>query len=128
MLLHVGGFGVREPAKGIEFEGFGGDVGLVHGLLIVTQNCGPDKWPGLIRADLERVEAIDDRLLTGNHVPAQLLSMGKEAERRLDDLIVTVERLIETASTGRVPAIKHDLERLAAARKTIELDGTRHPE
>lgn len=56
-------------------------------------------------------------------VNTPLLSMGKEAERRLDELIATVERLVETASTDRVPAIKHDLDRLAAARKTIEMEG-----
>jgi GTP-binding protein EngB required for normal cell division len=53
-------------------------------------------------------------------INAALLSIGKEAGRRLDELIATVERLIETASTGRVPAIKDDLERIIAARKTLE--------
>jgi GTP-binding protein EngB required for normal cell division len=51
---------------------------------------------------------------------AALLNVGQEAGRRLDELISTVERLIETASTDRVPAIKDDLERMATARKTLE--------
>jgi len=49
-----------------------------------------------------------------------LLKMGKEAERRLDELIVTVERLIEGASRDMVPAIRQDLDRIASARTTIE--------
>jgi GTP-binding protein EngB required for normal cell division len=53
-----------------------------------------------------------------------LLSIGKEAERRLDELIGTVERLIETASSDNVPAIKHDLDRIATARETTELKGS----
>jgi hypothetical protein len=56
-------------------------------------------------------------------INAALLSIGKEAERRLDELIATVERLIESASSDRVPMIKRDVERVSAARKTIELEG-----
>ncbi len=53
-------------------------------------------------------------------VNTALRSIEKEAERRLDELIGTVERLIETASSDRVPAIKKDLERMDSARKAIE--------
>jgi GTP-binding protein EngB required for normal cell division len=53
-------------------------------------------------------------------INAALLKMGKEAERRLDELIVTVERLIEGASRDMVPAIRQDLDRIASARTTIE--------
>ena len=49
-----------------------------------------------------------------------LLNMGKEAERRLDELILTVERLIEGASRDMVPAIRQDLDRIASARTAIE--------
>lgn len=56
-------------------------------------------------------------------INAALLSIGKEAERRLDQLIATVERLIETASSDRMPAIKNDLERMDSARKAIEQEG-----
>jgi hypothetical protein len=52
-----------------------------------------------------------------------LLSAGKETEGRLDELAATVERLIETASAGRAPEIRQDLERLADARKAMEAGG-----
>jgi GTP-binding protein EngB required for normal cell division len=42
----------------------------------------------------------------------------KEARRRLDELIDTVERLIETSSNERAPQLRTDLERLANARKS----------
>ena len=58
-------------------------------------------------------------------VNAALLNMGKEAERRLGELLATVERLIEGANRGLVPAIRQDLDRIACARAAIEhLDGT----
>jgi GTPase Era involved in 16S rRNA processing len=56
-------------------------------------------------------------------INAVLLSFGKEAERRLDELIGTVEKLIESASSDRVPAIMHDLERIASAREATEPKG-----
>jgi len=58
-----------------------------------------------------------------------LLSMGKEAERRLDDLLATVERLIEGANRGLVSAIRQDLDQISSARADIEhLAGTQLPE
>lgn len=48
-------------------------------------------------------------------INAALLSMGKEAERRLDELMETVERLIEGGSRDRAPAIQQDLDRIASA-------------
>jgi hypothetical protein len=58
-------------------------------------------------------------------VNAALLNMGKEAERSLGELLATVERLIEGANRGLVPAIRQDLDRIACARAAIEhLDGT----
>jgi hypothetical protein len=54
-------------------------------------------------------------------INAALIRIGKEAEgRRLDELISTVEKLIDTASSDRVPAIKDDLQRMDSARKAIE--------
>jgi hypothetical protein len=53
-------------------------------------------------------------------INAALLKMGKEAERRLDEVTVTVERLIEGASRDMVPSIQRDLDRIASARTTIE--------
>ena len=50
--------------------------------------------------------------------------MGKEAERRLGELLTTVERLIERANRGLVPAIRQDLDRIASAQAAIDhLDG-----
>jgi GTP-binding protein EngB required for normal cell division len=54
-------------------------------------------------------------------VNAALLNIGKEAERRLDELLGTVERLIDGASSDRVPAIQQDLDRIASARTAMEL-------
>jgi GTP-binding protein EngB required for normal cell division len=48
-------------------------------------------------------------------VNAALSSIGAEAERRFDDLIGTVERLIETADPNRAAAIREDLNAIAAA-------------
>ena len=56
-------------------------------------------------------------------INAALVQLGREAERRLDELILTVEKLIEGASTDRAPAIRLRLEQIAAARKSIQLKG-----
>ena len=53
-------------------------------------------------------------------IHAALLSIGKETERRLDQLIATVERLIVTASSDRMPGIRNDLDRMESARETSE--------
>jgi GTP-binding protein EngB required for normal cell division len=59
-------------------------------------------------------------------INAALLNMENEAERRLDDLMGTVERLIDGANRDRVPAIRQDLDRIASARTAIEhLEETR---
>ncbi|HEY6345770.1 MAG TPA: dynamin family protein [Bryobacteraceae bacterium] len=52
-------------------------------------------------------------------VSAALSSLGPEAERRLDDLIGTVERLIETADPNRAAAIREDLNAIAAAARGL---------
>ena len=52
-------------------------------------------------------------------INAALLNMGKEAERRLDELIGTVERLIEGASRDRAPAIQQDLDRIGSTRAAM---------
>ena len=58
-------------------------------------------------------------------IATALLNMEKEGEQRLDHLITTVERLIQTASSGCWPAIRQDLDRIDVARKMMErLDGT----
>jgi hypothetical protein len=52
-------------------------------------------------------------------VNGALWSIEKEARRRLDDLMATVERLVETGSNERVPELRADLERLEIARKSL---------
>jgi len=48
-----------------------------------------------------------------------LWGVEKEARRRLDELIGTVERLLESSSNERAPQLHADLERLAQARKSL---------
>jgi GTP-binding protein EngB required for normal cell division len=74
--------------------------------------------PDIVYANISRLTSQWEESIN-----AALLSVGKEAGRRLDELIATVERLIETASGDRVPAIQDDLDRLAAARKPIQQQG-----
>jgi len=52
-----------------------------------------------------------------------LWRMDKEAKRRLDELIATVDRLIESSSQERAPQFRADLERICMARKAL----TREP-
>ncbi len=88
---------------------------------------------GIVRRHFER--KIDDlvyinisRLATQweESINAALLELGREGERRLDELILTVERLIEGASADRAPAIRQRLEQIAAARQCVEHE-TRSP-
>ncbi len=53
-----------------------------------------------------------------------LWGVEKEARRRLDELIGTVERLVESSSNERAPQLRADLERLEKARKSLAA-GTR---
>jgi hypothetical protein len=48
-----------------------------------------------------------------------LWRVEKEANRRLDELIGTIERLVENSSNERAPQIRADLERIDAARKAL---------
>jgi GTP-binding protein EngB required for normal cell division len=52
-------------------------------------------------------------------VNTALWRVEKEARRRLDELIVTVERLIESTGTERAAQLRTDLERLEKARKSL---------
>jgi len=52
-------------------------------------------------------------------IHAALWSVEKEAKRRLDELIATVERLVETSTNERAPLIRADLERLDNVRKSL---------
>jgi GTP-binding protein EngB required for normal cell division len=48
-----------------------------------------------------------------------LWCVEKEGRRRLDELIGTVERLVESGSNERAPQLRADLERLGRARKSL---------
>jgi GTP-binding protein EngB required for normal cell division len=48
----------------------------------------------------------------------------KEARRRLDELIATVEHLVESSSNERAPQLRADLERLEKARKSLAAETT----
>jgi GTP-binding protein EngB required for normal cell division len=51
-----------------------------------------------------------------------LWGVEKEAWRRLDELIGTVERLVESSSNERAPQLRADLERLERARKSLVVE------
>jgi hypothetical protein len=52
-------------------------------------------------------------------VNGALWGVEKEARRRLDELIGTVERLVGSSSNERAPQIRADLEHLGRARKSL---------
>jgi GTP-binding protein EngB required for normal cell division len=54
-----------------------------------------------------------------------LWDVEKEARRRLDELIGTVERLVENSSNERAPQLLADLERLEKARKSLPAETRR---
>jgi hypothetical protein len=52
-------------------------------------------------------------------VNGALRGVEQEARRRLDELIATVERLVEISSDERAPQLRADLELLERARKSL---------
>ena len=52
-------------------------------------------------------------------VNGALWGVDKEARRRLDELLGTVERLVESGCNDRAPQLRADLSRLEAARKSL---------
>ena len=52
-------------------------------------------------------------------VNGALWSVEKELRRRLDELLGTVERLVESSSNERAPQLRADLERLEKARNSL---------
>ena len=52
-------------------------------------------------------------------INSALWSVEKEARRRLDELMATVQRLVENASNERIPEIRADLERIQSAREAL---------
>ena len=52
-------------------------------------------------------------------VNGALWGVEAEARRRLDELMGTVERLVESGNNERAPQLRADLERLEMARKSL---------
>ena len=52
-------------------------------------------------------------------IGSALWTIEKEACRRLDELIGTVEHLLESSRNERAPQLRSDLERLEKARKSL---------
>ncbi len=52
-------------------------------------------------------------------INAALWQVEKEASRRLDTLVATIERMIDSASADRIAEVGADLERIAAARRSL---------
>ncbi len=52
-------------------------------------------------------------------VKESLWGIDKEAKRRLDELIATIDRLIEGSSLERIPELRADLGRIAQARQEL---------
>ena len=52
-----------------------------------------------------------------------LWGVEKEAQRRLDELMGTVEHLVESSSNERAPQLRSDLEQIEKARKSLALEG-----
>jgi GTP-binding protein EngB required for normal cell division len=55
-------------------------------------------------------------------IHSALWGVEKEARRRLDELMGTVERLVESGSNERAPQLRADLERLEKARESLSAD------
>ena len=72
------------------------------------------KIPYLVFQNLSRVSTQWEESIN-----AALWSVEKEAKRRLDELIGTVERLVESSTNERVPTLRADLERIHTARRTL---------
>ena len=53
-----------------------------------------------------------------------LWGVEKEARRRLDELISTVEHLVQSSSNERAPQLRADLEKLEQARKSLAAEPT----
>jgi GTP-binding protein EngB required for normal cell division len=68
----------------------------------------------LIYENLSRLSAQWEESVNG-----ALWSVEKEARRRLDELLGTVERLVENSGQERAPQLRADLERLETARKSL---------
>jgi hypothetical protein len=70
--------------------------------------------PYLIEQNLSRLATQWEESVNG-----ALWGVDKEARRRLDELMATVERLVGSGSKKRTPQLRVDLERIEAARKSL---------
>jgi GTP-binding protein EngB required for normal cell division len=70
--------------------------------------------PYLVEQNLSRLATQWEESLSG-----ALKDMEKEARRRLEELMATVERLVGSGSKKRTPQLRVDLERIEAARKSL---------
>ncbi len=66
-------------------------------------------YQNLSRVSTQWEESINDALW----------GVEKEARRRLEELMGTVERLVESSSNERAPQLRADLKRLEEARKSL---------
>ena len=73
----------------------------------------------LIYENLSRLSAQWEESVNG-----ALWSVEKEARRRLDELLGTVERLVENSGDELAPQLRADLDRLETARKSLGGDGS----
>ncbi len=70
--------------------------------------------PHLVEQNLSRLAAQWEESING-----ALGSLEKEARKRLDALMATVERLVGSGSKKRTPQLRADLERIEKARKSL---------
>ncbi len=68
----------------------------------------------LVEQNLSRLTAQWEESING-----ALWGIEKEARRRLDELMTTVERLVGSGSKKRTPQLRADLERIEAARQSL---------
>jgi hypothetical protein len=70
--------------------------------------------PYLVEQNLSRLAAQWEESVNG-----ALWGVDKEARRRLDELMGTVERLVGSGSKKRTPQLRADFERIEAARRSM---------
>jgi hypothetical protein len=70
--------------------------------------------PYLVEQNLSRLATQWEESVT-----AALWGVDKEAKRRLDELMGTVERLVGSGSKRRTPQLRADFERIEAARRSM---------
>jgi GTP-binding protein EngB required for normal cell division len=68
----------------------------------------------LVYTNLSRLSTLWEESIHG-----ALWAVEKESRRRLEELLCTVERLVESSSNERAPQLRADLERLEQARKSL---------